>query len=61
MDSNTLKVVATVIVSAIIWLVGVLVFGGTIGMISVFISITLAGYVAGKIMDTPCTTSTLKH
>lgn len=61
MNSNILKIVAAVIVSAVIWLVGVLVFGGTIGMISVLISISLAGYVAGQVMNTACTTSTLKH
>ena len=61
MNSNTVKVVAAVVVSAALWLTGVLVFGGTIGMICVFLGIIIGGYTAGVIMDTPCTTSTLKR
>ncbi len=53
MNSNTTKIVAAVVVAAVIWLFGVLTFGGHIGMISVFLSITLAGYTAGVVMDTP--------
>ena len=53
MNSNTGKIVAAVIVSAAIWLFGVLAFGGYIGMLSVFLSIVLASYTAGVVMDTP--------
>lgn len=52
--SNTVKVVAAVIVSAALWMGGVLMFGGAIGMLCVFLGITIAGYTAGVIMDTPC-------
>ena len=61
MNSNTVKVVAAVIVSAALWLSGVLVFGGTIGMICVFLGIIIAGYTAGVIMDTPSPSSGVKN
>ena len=60
MNSNTIKVVAAVIVSATLWLTGVLMFGGTIGMICVFLGIIIAGYTAGVIMDTPNPSSGIK-
>ena len=52
--NNTVKVVAAVVVSVALWMAGVLIFGGAIGMICVFLGITIAGYVAGDIMNTPC-------
>ena len=52
--SNTVKIVIAVIVSIALWMAGVLIFGGAIGMLGVFLGITIAGYVAGDIMDTPC-------
>jgi uncharacterized membrane protein YccC len=54
MSSNTIKIVLAVLVSAALWLVGGLMLGHTAGMICVFISITIAGYTAGVVMDTPC-------
>ncbi len=60
MNSNTVKIVAAVIVSAALWILGVLVFGNVIGMISIFLGIIIAGYTAGVIMNTPCPTSTIK-
>lgn len=54
MNSNTLKIVLAVIASAALWLVGGLVFDHVVGMICVFLSITIAGYTAGVVMDTPC-------
>jgi len=60
MSSNTLKIVLAVIVSAALWLLGGLVFGHVVGMICVFLSITIAGYTAGVVMDTPCPIATDK-
>jgi len=54
MSSNTLKITAAVIVAAALWIMGGLVFNHVIGMICVFLSISIAGYVAGVVMDTPC-------
>ena len=54
MSPNTLKIVIAVLASAALWLLGGLVFNHVIGMICVFISITIAGYTAGVVMDTPC-------
>ncbi len=61
MNSNIVKIVAAVIVSAALWLLGGLVFNHVVGMISVFISIAIAGYTAGVVMDTPCPTSAIKR
>ena len=57
MNSNTVKIVSAVIVSAALWLLGGLVFNHVIGMICVFLSITIAGYTAGVVMNTPCPSS----
>lgn len=53
MSSNTVKIVVTVIASGVLWLLGGLVFGHVGLMICVFLSISIAGYVAGVVMDTP--------
>ena len=58
--SNTVKIVVAVIASAALWLLGGLVFGHVVGMIFVFLSITIAGYTAGVVMDTPCPSSSVK-
>jgi hypothetical protein len=54
MNSNTAKIVIAVLASSALWLLGGLVFNHVIGMICVFLSITIAGYTAGAVMDTPC-------
>ena len=48
-----MKITVAVLASAALWLLGGLVFGHVIGMICVFLSITIAGYTAGVVMDTP--------
>ena len=58
--TNTVKIVVAVIASAALWLLGGLVFGHVVGMICVFLSITIAGYTAGVVMDTPCPSSSVK-
>jgi hypothetical protein len=60
MNSNTVKIVLAVIASAALWMLGGLVFGHVVGMICVFLSITIAGYTAGVVMDTPCPITTCK-
>ena len=52
--NNTVKIVLAVILSAALWLGGVLMFGGIIGMICVILAISVAGYVAGDVMNTEC-------
>lgn len=60
MSSNALKIVITVLASAALWMLGGLAFDHVIAMICVMISITIAGYTAGVVMDTPCPIKAVK-
>ena len=53
MDSKTRTLVLSVIVASIWWLLGGFVFNHAIGMICVFVGITIVGLATGNIMDTP--------
>jgi hypothetical protein len=53
MDSKVGTFVMTLIVAAILWLVGGFVFGKAVGMICVLIGITIVGLAAGNIMNSP--------
>jgi hypothetical protein len=53
MDSKIGTLVMTIIVAAILWLVGGFVFGKAVGMVCVIIGITIVGLAAGNIMNSP--------
>ena len=53
MDPKMLTLVVSVVISIALWLVGGFVFGHTVGMICVFISVALLGWAIGQFMDTP--------
>jgi hypothetical protein len=53
MDSKTRTLVLSVIVAAILWLLGGFVFNHAMGMVCVFVGITIVGLATGSIMDTP--------
>ena len=57
MDSKTRTLILSVIVAAILLLLGGFVFGHTLGIITVFLSILIVGLASGNMMDTPCQTS----
>jgi hypothetical protein len=53
MDSKMTTFVMTIIVAAVLWLVGGFVFGKAVGMVCVIIGITIVGLAAGNIMNSP--------
>jgi hypothetical protein len=53
MDSKTRLLILSVIMAAILWLLGGFVFGHTLGIICVFLSIVVVGMAAGNFMNTP--------
>ncbi|MGA9665350.1 MAG: hypothetical protein WBQ69_02745 [Gallionella sp.] len=53
MDSKTSTLVLSVVVAVILWLLGGFVFGHTLGIICVFLSIVVVGLAAGNMMNTP--------
>jgi len=53
MDSKTRTLVLSVAVAAILWLLGGFVFNHAIGMVCVFVGITIVGLATGNIMNTP--------
>lgn len=53
MDSKVRTLVISVVMAVILWLLGGFVFGHTLGIICVFLSIVLVGLAAGSLMDTP--------
>ena len=53
MNSNTIKIVTAVIAAAIMWIAGVMLFSHVVTMIFVILGITIAGYTAGVVMNTP--------
>jgi len=57
MDSKTRLLILSVIMAVILWLLGGFVFGHTLGIICVFLSIVVVGLAAGNMMDTPEPTS----
>jgi len=57
MDSKTRTLVLSVIVAAILWLLGGFVFNHALGMVCVFVGIAIVGWATGNMMDTPEPTS----
>jgi len=57
MDSKTRTLILTVVISVVLWLLGGFVLSHTLGIICVFVSITIIGLAAGDLMNTP----ELKH
>jgi hypothetical protein len=53
MDSKTRTLVLSVIVAAILWLLGGFVFNHALGMVCVFVGIAIVGWATGNIMNTP--------
>jgi hypothetical protein len=53
MDSKTRTLILSIIVAAILWLLGGFVFNHALGIVCVFIGITIVGLATGSIMDTP--------
>lgn len=53
MDSKVRLLILSVIIAVILWLLGGFVFGHTLGIICVFVSIALVGLAAGNLMNTP--------
>lgn len=53
MDSKTRTLVLSVIVAAILWLLGGFVFNHALGIVCVFVGITIVGLALGNVMDTP--------
>lgn len=53
MDSKIRTLVISVVIAVILWLLGGFVFGHTLGIICVFLSIVVVGLAAGSLMDTP--------
>jgi len=51
MDSKSLILVLAVIVAAILWLLGGLVFNMAVGMACVIVGIGIVGWAAGNVMD----------
>jgi hypothetical protein len=60
MDSKTRMLVLSVIIAMILWLLGGFVFGHTLGIICVFLSIVIVGLATGNMMNTPGPTSDKK-
>ncbi|MEO8331939.1 MAG: hypothetical protein ABI479_05860 [Gallionella sp.] len=54
MDSKTRLLVLSVIIAVVLWLLGGFVFGHTLGIVGVFLSIFIVGLAAGNMMDTAC-------
>jgi hypothetical protein len=52
--------VLSVIIAMILWLLGGFVFGHTLGIICVFLSIVIVGLATGNMMNTPGPTSDKK-
>ena len=61
MDSKARTLVISVIIAAILLVLGAFVFGHTLGIITVFLSILIVGLASGNMMDTPCQTSGKKY
>lgn len=57
MDSKMGTFWMALLASMVLWLVGGFMIGHEIGMICVILGITITGVAAGRVMDTPCTTS----
>lgn len=57
MDSKTLTLVISVVIAVILWLLGGFVFGHTLGIICVFLSIVIVGLATGNMMNTPSPTA----
>jgi hypothetical protein len=53
MDSKIRNLVLSVVVAVILMLLGGFVVGHALGIICVFLSITVVGLAAGSLMDTP--------
>ncbi len=53
MDSKIRTLVLSVIVASILWLLGGFVFNHALGMVCVFVGITIVGLATGNVMDTP--------
>lgn len=53
MDSKVRTLVISVVMAVILWLLGGFVFGHTLGIICVFLSIVVVGLATGSLMDTP--------
>jgi hypothetical protein len=53
MDSKIRMLILSVVIAAVLWLLGGFVVGHTLGMIFVFLSIVVVGLAAGNLMDTP--------
>jgi hypothetical protein len=53
MDSKTRTLILSIIVATVLWLLGGFVFNHALGMVCVFIGITIVGLATGSIMDTP--------
>ena len=53
MDSKIRTLILSVVVAVVLWLLGGFVFGHTLGIICVFLSIVVVGLAAGRLMDTP--------
>ena len=61
MNSNTIKIVTAVIAAAILWIAGVMLFSHVVTMIFVILGITIAGYTAGVVMNTPSPSPTNRN
>jgi hypothetical protein len=53
MDSKVRLLVISVIIAVVLWLLGGFVFGHALGIVCVFLSITIVGWAAGNLMNTP--------
>jgi hypothetical protein len=53
MDSKTRTLILSIAIAAILWLLGGFVFNHALGMVCVFVGITIVGLATGSIMDTP--------
>ncbi len=53
MDSKVRLLVLSVLVAAVLWLLGGFVFGHALGIVCIFLSIAVVGWAAGNLMDTP--------
>ncbi|MEO8331572.1 MAG: hypothetical protein ABI479_04005 [Gallionella sp.] len=60
MDSKSRLLIKAVILAAILWLLGGLVFNMAVGMVCVLIGVAIVGWAAGNIMDTPTPSSEKK-
>lgn len=57
MNSKIGVLFISVIVAAVLWLLGGFVLGNSLGMICVMVGIAIVGLAAGNVMNSPCLTS----